>query len=174
MLCIRGKPEKNPRGKVYFPIGFSRLSWARSPQAFVSPSYRRTLPLFSRGLCSPSMGPGGLTPWRRSGGRSAWKTCPWAGFQRRPGRKAPGDHVGGAPSVFLRCICITVFKHDSSYFFHSCVSPAEDGRGNRFQNQFSWGNRRKASVGAAISRPPEIRCKDKLSRHQNGCCSAGG
>ena len=29
----------------------------------------------------------------------------------------------GAPSVFLRCICITVFKHDSSYFFHSCVSP---------------------------------------------------
>ena len=123
MLCIRGKPEKNPMGKVYFPIGFSRLSWARSPQAFVSPSYRRTLPLFSRSLCSPSMGPGGLTPWRRSGGRSAWKTCPWAGFQRRPGRKAPGDHVGGAPSVFLRCICITVFKHDSSYSFHSCVSP---------------------------------------------------
>ena len=66
----------------------------------------------------------GLTPWRRSGGLSARKTCPWAGFQRRPDRKAPGDHVGGASSVFLRCICITVFKHDSSYFFHSCVSPA--------------------------------------------------
>ena len=37
MLRIRGKPGNNPQGKVNFPLGFSRLSWARSPQTFVNP-----------------------------------------------------------------------------------------------------------------------------------------
>ena len=38
MLRIRGKPGNNPQGKVNFPLGLSRLSWARSLQTFVNPS----------------------------------------------------------------------------------------------------------------------------------------
>ena len=35
-------------------------------------------------------------------GRSARKTCPWAGFQRRPGRKAPDGKEWFPPDIFSR------------------------------------------------------------------------
>ena len=38
MLCIRGKPGNQPRGKFIFPSVVPGLSWARSPQTFRHPS----------------------------------------------------------------------------------------------------------------------------------------
>ena len=75
-----GKAWENPRGKASFPPrifpGFLR---ARSPLTFVPPSKWRTLPYFTYGLCSPGTGPGGLPPWRRSGGAQP-PAFPFAGF----------------------------------------------------------------------------------------------
>ena len=82
-----GKAGEESVGKVYFPLRIFPAFLGQKPTNFRLPKSQADVAAFSRGLCSPSMGPGGLTPWRRSGGRSARKTCPWAGFQRR-GRNA--------------------------------------------------------------------------------------
>ena len=98
MLCIRGKPGKNPKGKFAFPLGFSLAFLGQKPTNYRLLKRMADVAVIFPCLCSPSTGPGWLPPWRRSGGAEP-PAFPFAEFATLSS------------------------KHDCSYFCYSCVSP---------------------------------------------------
>ncbi len=76
-----GKARENPRRKARFPLGFSRLSWARSHHTFVNPSA-------AGGACS-------IYPYKPL--RQV----------RVQGDHLPGGARGNAPPVLLRQIPVS-------------------------------------------------------------------
>ena len=98
MLRIRGKPGKNPKGKLAFPLGFSRAFLGQKPTNYRLLNQMADVAVFSPCSVFAKYGSRGLTPWRRSG--------------------------GAEPPAFPFAVLIFGSKiHDSSYFVHSCVSP---------------------------------------------------